>query len=228
MTKRILITGHSKGIGAALTQQLLEQGYEVLGIARTQVAAHPQLTQWTYDLSKQDEVLKLCERLSKEKLDVVVLNAGWNDIRPAEAYTPEEILQIATLNFATHAAIIRATISALLQTRGWIIGVGSFSAMEVARWNNYYGASKAALQHLLQNIFEQYRKQGLKVTTIVPDITQTNFYKHQQFEPTDDAETFLTPEEVAHVISGFIINKPAYVPSQVVLRPQRFELRRKK
>jgi hypothetical protein len=32
---------------------------------------------------------------------------------------------------------------------------------------------------------------------------------------------------VAQVISGFIINEPAYVPSQVVLRPQRFELRRK-
>ncbi len=228
MTKRILITGHSKGIGAAITHQLLEQGFEVLGIARTQMPAHPQLTQWAYDLSKQDEVMKVCERLSKEKLDVVVLNAGWNDIRPAEAYTTEEIFKITTLNFAAHAAIIRATIPALLQTSGWLMGVSSFSAMEVARWNNYYGAAKAALQHLLQNIFEQYRKQGLRVTTIVPDITQTDFYKHQQFEPTDDAETFLKPEEVAHVIAGFIINEPAYVPSQLVLRPQRFELRRKK
>ena len=63
---------------------------------------------------------------------------------------------------------------------------------------------------------------------IIREIRQVDFYKHQQFEPTDDAETFLRPEEVAHVISGFIINAPAYVPAQVVLRPQRFELRRKK
>ncbi len=228
MTKRILITGHSKGVGAALTQQLLEQGYEVLGIARTQVAAHPQLTQWTYDLSKQDEVMKACERLSKEKLDVVILNAGWNDIRPAEAYAVEEIFNITTLNFTAHATILRATISSLLQNRGWVFGLGSFSGLEVERWNNYYGASKAALHHLLKNIFEQYRKQGLRVTTVIPDITQSSFYLHQQFEPAAERETHLLPEEIADVITRYIINEPAYVPEQLVMRPQRFELKRKK
>lgn len=229
MALNILISGHTSGIGLAVVQRLLEQGASVTGIARRKLdRAPPGLTQHQADLSDKKELLRVCNTLEQERFDVLILNAGYNSIKPPEAYTPEEIIDICTLNFTAHAALLRACLPGLLNHKGNVIGIGSVSGLEVEKWNNYYGASKAGFHHLLDNLFEQYRRQGLRVTSIIPDIAKTNFYGHQQFEPSAEPETFITPEAIAEVINGLIFDPPAYVPTQLVMRPQRFALNRKK
>lgn len=229
MTKHIVITGHTKGIGKAITQQLLSNGYHVTGIARTKLPDAENLQQIQADLSDVLTFKNLADKLKNIPVDVLILNAGFNNIKPAEAYNTDEILDIFNANLVSHAVVLRACLPQLLLNKGWVFGLGSFSGIEVARWNNYYGAAKAGMHHLLKNIFEQYRKQGLKVTTIIPDITQSEFYTHQDFEPNRaDAETYLTPEEIATIVVDYVKTWPNYVPLELLLRPQKFGLNRKK
>lgn len=226
---KILLTGHTKGIGNNTLKLLLQHQYSVTAIARkTCHINHKCLTELTGDLSNQENIKKICNRLDGENFNCIILNAGYNDIKPAESYSVEEIFNIINVNFAAHAAIIRATIPGLLKNKGKIIGVGSYSALETARWNNYYGASKAAFHHLLRNVFEQYRKEGLQVTNIIPDITASNFYDHQQFEPDVDENSYIETASIAELIFNLIDKPQPFVTLEMLVRPQKFALKRKK
>jgi short-subunit dehydrogenase len=118
-------------------------------------------------------------------------------------------------------------LNTLLKNKGHIIGIGSYSGLEIKKWNNFYGSSKAALHHLLRNMFEQYRKQDLKVSIVIPDIMYSDFYKHQEFEPLEDADYSLQIKDVAEIICNWIIQPTQYVPLEIILRPQKFQLKKK-
>lgn len=228
MSNHILITGHSKGIGKKVTEILLLKKYQVTGIARTTLPENPNLTQFSADLSQESEIIKVCNYLKGKKFNAVLLNAGFNYIKPPESYSIDEIFRITNVNYISQAAILNACLPALLNTAGRIIGMGSVSGKEVQKWNNYYGSSKAALNHLLNNYFEQYRKQNLKVTTVISDIINSEFYNEQDFEPSKNSDAFISVEDIAELIVELIESKKNYNLSEILIKPQRFELNRKK
>lgn len=228
MNKTVLITGHSKGLGKAITLKLLENNISVIGISRTSSdIQHHLLKEIFCDLSDESQVFELSSQLNTLHIHALVLNAGYNNIKPPEAYSLQDIQKIIQLNFTTNALLIRMCLKQLLQNKGHIIGIGSYSGIEIKKWNNFYGSSKAALHHLLRNLFEQYRKQGLKVSIVIPDIMNSDFYKHQEYEPVSNSEYSLQINDVAQIISDWLITPPAYVPLEIVLRPQMFGLNRK-
>lgn len=227
MTEQVILTGHTKGIGAEVCKLLIaSKKYDLVGIARSQSQIEG-IRQYVCDLSNSSETRKLCEQLTGENPSYLILNAGANTIKPAESYSAQEIEHIYQLNLVSPAMIIRACLPALLRNTGHIIVIGSFSALEIRRWNNYYGSAKAGLHHLAKNLFEQYRKQNLRVTLIVPDIVASDFYTHQDFKPDASPKYSIQPEDVAKLIVDIMNKKTDYVPLEIVIRPQMFKLDRK-
>lgn len=211
--KLVLITGHTSGIGKILTQKLLAtKNFEIIAIARRKIEEHPLLNQISCDLSSYEEVKKLNHSLSKKKFDFLILNAGANNIKPAESYNIEEIQKIIQLNFTTHTLIFRMCINGLIKNKGHVIGIGSSSANEIKRWNNYYGSAKAAFHHFIKNMFEQYRQQHVKFSLIIPDVTDTQFYKHQEFIPEEGTNYRLSPDYICNFIVNQIINSNEFYP----------------
>ncbi len=228
MSKTILITGHSKGLGKCIAQKLLEHNFSIIGISRSKSdIQHALLKEIQCDLSDENAVMKLNHTLSDCNIDVLILNAGANTIKPPEAYNLLDIQKIIQLNFTSNALLIKMCLNTLLKNKGHIIGIGSYSGLEIKKWNNFYGSSKAALHHLLRNMFEQYRKQDLKVSIVIPDIMYSDFYKHQEFEPLEDADYSLQIKDVAEIICNWIIQPTQYVPLEIILRPQKFQLKKK-
>lgn len=225
--KRILITGHSRGIGYAITIKLLSLGYDVIGISRSTCLPLDHLSQWQYDLSNPEDVIKTCNRLKKENLHSIILNAGANTIKVPDAYKANEVIDIIQLNLTTPAALINTCLPTLIKNKGNIIGIGSFSGIEIQRFNNFYGAAKSGFHHLLKNIFEQYRKQGLRVTNIIPDIVKSSFYDHQEYEPGTENDTFIQPEEIAEWVIKILTDNSNTVIQEIILRPQKFSLIKK-
>lgn len=228
MSNHVLITGHSKGVGKRVAEMLLLKNYLVTGIARSMLPEHHNLTQFSADLSVENEINKVCNYLNNKKFNAVLLNAGFNRIKPAESYSIDEIIRITNVNYTSQAAILNTCLPALLNNKGRVIGMGSISGKEVARWNNFYGASKASMNHLLNNYFEQYRKQNLKVTTIVPDIINSEFYQEQDFEPSTNDDAYINVNDIAELIVDLIESKKNYNLNEIVIKPQRFEINRKK
>ncbi|MFN4299032.1 MAG: SDR family oxidoreductase [Thermaurantimonas sp.] len=227
MAEQIILTGHTRGIGAEVCKLLAaSEKYDVVGIARSRSPIMG-IRQFACDLSNSIETQKLCEKLKNENPKFLIVNAGGNSIKPAESYTVQEIERIYQLNLVSPAMIIRACLPALLRNEGHIIALGSFSALEVRRWNNYYGSAKAGLHHLAKNLFEQYRKQNLRVTLIVPDIVASDFYAHQDFQPDPSPLYSIPPTEVSQLVFDLIEKKTDYIPTEIVIRPQMFKLDRR-
>lgn len=227
MSNQIILTGHTKGIGRSLLTYLVQSGnFEVLGISRTS-AGVGSIKELSCDFSNPTEVKAILPHIESSNPGYLILNAGANYIRPAESYSYSEIEKSYYLNLVSPALLIRACIPALVRNRGHLIVLGSFSALEVRRWNNFYGSAKAGLHHLAKNIFEQYRKQRVRVSLIVPDIVASDFYANQDFQPDISAKYSISPDDVAKLIFNIIQEKPDYVPFEVVIRPQMFKLDRR-
>ncbi len=219
--KNILLTGHSSGIGNILLYKLLErEDFLITAISRRSVKSHERLEQINCDLSDFNETKKLKHHLIKKHFDYIILNAGANNIKPAEAYNLEEIQKIIQLNFSSHALLFRICINGLIKKQGHVIAIGSYSGNEIKRWNNYYGAAKAAFHHFILNMFEQYRTQNVKFSLIVPEITQTPFYQNQDYKPLEDTKYSLNPTEIADFIFyQIILNEKSLYPLQTFFKP---------
>lgn len=227
MNNQIILTGHTRGIGRSLLSLLLDNQYQnIVGISRT-VLGLSKVREISTDLSDPVQVRSVLPLLEVENPKYLILNAGGNSIKPAESYTFSEVERLFYLNLVSPSLILRACLPALLRNQGHIIVIGSYSALEIRRWNNYYGSAKAGIHHLAKNIFEQYRKQNLRVSLIVPDIVSSEFYSHQDFKPDVSAEFSISPVDVARLIFNMIDDKTDYIPLELVIRPQMFRLDRR-
>ena len=74
-------------------------------------------------------------------------------------------------------------------------------------------------------LFEELRKSGVRVTTINPDLTMTNFFDDLQFEPSHKENTFLLPETIAQTVID-ILNTNGVI-TDITVRPQKFEIKKK-
>lgn len=74
-------------------------------------------------------------------------------------------------------------------------------------------------------MFEELRKADVKVTSINPDLTQTNFFDDLQFEPSSNENTYLLAEDIAKAVLD-ILNFNGVV-TDITLQPQRFQINKK-
>ncbi|NUM82069.1 SDR family NAD(P)-dependent oxidoreductase, partial [bacterium] len=91
-----------------------------------------------------------------------------------------------------------------------------------------YAATKAGLKHFSDSLFEEVRKYGVKVTTILPDMTRTPFYDHLHFKEHDDAHSHITAECVADGVATILSQREGTVVTELIIRPQKHQIEKKK
>ena len=226
-----VVTGTSSGIGAAITDTLLENGWAVCGISRRPVT-RDSAYYWHYtaDLTdtKQIEqtVATIRERRLSGGIQALINNAGVGHFAPHEELSLSQLEELTTVNLLAPLTLSKLLLRDLKQSRGSIINISSFSAHESSSFGAAYAATKAGLRHFGNSLFEECRKTGLKVVTISPDITRTPFYDSLSFAPEDDENAAITPPCVAHVVMDVLNQRAGTVTTEVVLRPQRVLLKK--
>ncbi len=232
MSKTAIVTGASSGIGYHITHHLLENGYNVFGVSRNvtqELFDQPGWHPVPCDLSVPDEVQRCCDELKKQTgnaVDVLVLCAGKAWFGPHETHRPEQINEMVDLNFKAPLLMINALLRSVRDSEGHIIGIGSVSGNTRSPQGGVYAATKAGFHHFLDLLFDETRKQGVKVTRIVPDLTRTLFYDHLNFEPESHPEAHIDPEEIARAVD-YILQSPQAVITEIELRPQKLQIRKK-
>ncbi len=210
-----LVTGASRGIGAATAEALAAAGAHVVLTART-VAGLEQVEERIHeaggsatiaplDLSDADAIARLAEAISGrwKALDVLVLNAATlGTLTPVPHIDAKEFARVITLNLTSQAAIIGAfdgMLRAAASAR--VIGVtSSVGATPRAYWGAY-GASKAGFETLLGSYAEETRNIGrVKVAIIDPGATRT-VMRARAF-PGEDPASVKEPATVATRIAA--------------------------
>lgn len=228
--KIALVTGASSGIGRAIAEKLSEEGYEVYGIGRNFPDAEaPQgMHRLVYDLTDTKRLPDYLRENIKKKLSLLVNCAGAAYYGPHETLSPASIHEMVTVNAEVPILLANRYLRDLRDTGGAIVNVSSVTAKQ--NNNSFgcaYGATKAAVSHFSEALFEETRKSGVRVITIHPDLTDTGLYRNADFTPADDPECVLSPEEVAEAVWAALCARSGLVVSDITIRPQKNRIVRK-
>lgn len=215
--KTALVTGASRGIGAATAEALAAAGAHIILTARTTKAledveerifqAGGTATIAPMDLIDGDSIGRLADALSErfKTLDILVLNAAMlGTLTPVQTIDPKEFAQLIMLNLTAQQALIAAFNPMLRAAEaGQVIGLtSSVGSIPRAYWGAY-GASKAAFETLLGTYSEENRNIGrVKVAIIDPGATATKM-RAQAF-PGEDANTLKSTHVVGAHIAALV------------------------
>jgi len=229
-----VITGASSGIGREVAKLFLRRGFKVFGLSRWKgrpPIEHENFIPITCDLKRVDEVEGVArELLAREKgLSVLVNNAGLGAFGPHDAVSKDAISAMVNVNLTSPMILTQKFLGRLRARRGHLVFISSVTAMGPSPMGATYGATKAAIRHFAQSIFEENRRSGLKVHTILPDLTATPFFDNLFFGPClDDPETYLLPEDIAEAVEFAVFTaRDPVVVQEIVVRPRRFRIEKK-
>ena len=215
--KVALVTGASRGIGAATATALAAQGAHVILTARTAkdleavedaiFEAGGSATIAPLDLTDGDSIARLAAAVTQRwgKLDILILNAAMlGTLSPVSAIDGAEFARLFTLNVSAQQVMI-ASFDALLRKSeaGRLIALtSSVGATPRAFWGAY-GASKAALENLVDSYGEEVKNLS-QVRTAVVDPGRTRTTMRAKAYPGEDPATVKEPAVVADAILNML------------------------
>lgn len=210
--KLALVTGASRGIGAATAIRLAREGYHVIltargesGLIATEDAIHAiggTATIAPLDLTKGEEIDRLAAAISGRwpGLDLLVLNAAMlGTLSPLAHASPKEFEAVMALNVTAQWRLIRAFDGLLRLGRGTVIAVTSSVAGRAEAYWGPYSASKAALENLVGVYAAEMRNLGVNALVVDPGGTRTQM-RARAF-PGEDPMSLKAPEAVADAIA---------------------------
>lgn len=236
--KRVLLTGASSGIGAALAEMLSDMGFQVLGIGRdfekntekeSKTAVTGDFRQISCDLLDTDALIKTVKDIKREgEIDVLINNAGCAYYGLHEELDVSKIKEMVRTDLEAPMILTQMLLRDLKKNKGTIINISSVTALSQANPHGAaYGALKAGLRSFSSSIFEEARKHGVRVSTIMPDMTKTELYRNADFDVEETEGAYLEPAEVAEAVRYILERPDGVVIPEMVLRPQLHRIHRK-
>jgi NADP-dependent 3-hydroxy acid dehydrogenase YdfG len=223
MSDRVfLITGASSGIGAATARAAAAEGYRLVLAARSV----ERLSELSVELGGPDRALAVCcdvtEWADQEsmisttlerfgRLDVVFANAGFGAARGFTKESPEFWRSMVLTNVYGAALTIRATIAALIESRGHLLLTGSVAGRR-ALPGSLYSATKFAVTAMGESARLELNGTGVRVTVIEPGRVDTPFFDN----PISDG---LQDVDVARAIMFAVAQPPHVDVNELLIRP---------
>lgn len=209
MTRTAVVTGASRGIGAAAASALAGAGFRVATVARSEGEYRCDLT----DLAAWEGV---AARILKEHgtPEVVVNNAGAYLLKPLAETTLAEFQAQVALNLTASFAVAKAFLPAMSAAgHGTFISIGSVADHNGFAENAAYAATKYGIRGLHETLVDEYRGSGVRLTLISPGPTDTAVWdpvdpdNRDGFTPRAE---MLKPADVADAVL-FAATRPAHV-----------------
>ena len=213
-----LVTGASRGIGAATAEKLAAEGAHVILTARTakDLEAVEQRIYETggsatiapMDLTEAGSIERLAAAVRERwgKLDMLVLNAAMlGSLSPVPVIDPAEFNRVLTLNLLAQQALI-ASFDGLLRASdaGRVIVLTSSVGQKPRAYWGAYGASKAALENLALSYAEEVQNLSA-VRVVVVDPSRTRTAMRAKAYPGEDPATLKDPSIVGDAITQLLL-----------------------
>ncbi|MBX9075395.1 3-oxoacyl-ACP reductase [Streptococcus anginosus] len=223
MTKTVLVTGVSSGIGRAQARLFLENGWHVYGVDQSK---KPNLT-GDFHFLQQDLTLALQSVFDWcPQVDVLCNTAGvLDDYKPLLEQTAQEIQEIFEINYVTPVELTRYYLTQMLKKQsGIIINMCSIASSLAGGGGHAYTSSKHALAGFTKQLALDYAEQGVQVFGIAPGAVKTSMTA-TDFEPGGLAQwvadetpikRWIEPEEVAELTLFLASGKAQSMQGEIV------------
>lgn len=214
MAKRVaLVTGGSRGIGKAVCEKFEAMGYDVVAPTRAEL-----------DLSSSGSVERFLELHEKDVYDVIVNNAGINDVNDIENVTDDEIERAMSINLVTPLKLLRKFVPAMKERRyGRIVNIGSIWGIVSKRGRVVYSMTKHGIHGITKTLAVELAEYNILVNTVCPGFTLTELtYKNNTAEQIKRIEQDIPigrmaqPDEIADAIAYLADERNTYLTGQLI------------
>ena len=227
--KTALITGGSKGIGYGIAEAMLHQQMNVTITGRHQDSLDAAVQALSSigkgkvfsvvsDVRNMDEEKVAVQKTVQNfgKLDILIANAGVGHFSPIQQMTPADWQQVIDINLTGVFNSVKAALDPVIDSKGYIITIASLAGTNFFPTGAAYNASKFGLVGFSQAIMLDLRKQGVKVSTIMPGSVATYFNEHV---PNEEDAWKIQPEDIGKLVIDLLQMHPRTLPSKVEVRP---------
>jgi NAD(P)-dependent dehydrogenase (short-subunit alcohol dehydrogenase family) len=226
--KVALVTGASRGIGAAIAQRFVRDGFRVVGVSRSGSGDEDGVELVQADVSRPDEVERLVEEAVRRhgRLDVLVNNAAVEHEATVVDTTPEEWDHVMAVNLRSVFLTAKHAIPHLRETGGVIVNIASVDGLWAEPSLAAYCAAKGGVIALTRAIAIDHGPEGVRCVCICPSYVATDmleqFYDAQPDPAAARAEAaglhplgrISTPDEVAALAAWLSSDEASFATGQ--------------
>lgn len=232
MSKNVLITGASRGIGKEIAKGLQKEGYNIFLASRNEELlnkASKEIKAKAYlacDLSNQNDLKQLAEFVEEYAIDILINNAGEYIYGEIEKMDYNQILQIFQTNLIAPAYLCAAAVKNM-KTKNWgrIINIGSISGVMGEAYASLYSSSKSGLIGLTKSLALELAQYNITANIINPGWVETEMglksINDSAFSLEETLETvpqkrFVDPKEIERLINYLISEDAKGVTGQSI------------
>ena len=235
-----IITGGGRGMGRADCLLLAAEGATVIccdkiGESTRKVAAevreHGGVAEaYELDITKPNDVARVVKEVAEKykRIDVLVNNAGFDDIKPFIQTTEADWDFLIGLNLKGHLHVTRAVLPHMIERNyGTIVFIASDAGRVGSTGESVYGAAKAGLIGFTKSLAREEARHGIRVNCISPGLTDTPQFQANLADPKIGKimrsvekwiplKRFGQPEEIAKAVLFFVSSDSSFVTGQVL------------
>ena len=228
-SKKILITGASRGIGRDIALNSKEKGYKVLGTSTTNEGVSNLRENGIHglrlNLNDKKSVESFNYLLTQEHPDIAVLvnNAGITRDNIVLRMTEEEWMDVLNINLNGAFKISKTVLKFMLKKRwGRILNITSTSASTGNRGQANYAAAKAGIEAFSKSLAKEVGSRGITVNAIAPGYIQTDMTKvisekvKEEILSQIPLSRFGKPEEISQLVDFLISDEASYITGQTI------------
>jgi NADP-dependent 3-hydroxy acid dehydrogenase YdfG len=221
-----IVTGASRGIGAAIATRLDAMGYRVALVARSigpleELAASLSNAQaFPGDVTSEADVQRVVQSVLATwgRIDVLINNAGIAIVRSVQKSTVADFAAIMNTNVLSAFLMTRAVLPPMTtQGKGHILNMASIAAKRTFPEWSLYCASKFALVGFSQALAQEVRPLGIQVTDLYPGATDSPLWNDLNIPALRDV--MLQPEDVAEMVAYTLSQSKRARIAEITLEP---------
>ena len=234
MSKTVLVTGSSRGIGREIAIYLAKNGFDIVLHCNKNIQKAEELLKEIQTLGRQGRILQFnisnreeCKTILTKDIEDngcyfgVVLNAGISKDNVFPAMTDEEWVDVLNINLGGFYNVLRPIVMPMISSRirGRIVTMSSISGLSGNKGQVNYSASKAGIIGATKALALELAKRGITVNSAAPGVIESDMTKDlpaEDLKKMIPMKRFGTTKEVASLVNYLMSEDASYITGQVI------------